>query len=49
MNESKTTFFKMRLTPEEKEKLAAYAEKRNLTMSDAIKKHCKEIFNQEEE
>lgn len=47
MNESKTTFFKMRLTPEEKEKLVAYAEKRNLTMSEAIKKLCEEIFKED--
>lgn len=44
MKESKTTFFKMRLTPEEKEKLAAYAEKRNISMSEAVKKLCEEIF-----
>lgn len=47
MDNSKTTFFKMRLTPEEKQKLEAYAEKRNITMSEAVKRFCKEIFEKE--
>lgn len=49
MKESKETFFKLRLTTDEKEKLKKYAESRNLTMSEAVRVLCYKIFNQEEE
>lgn len=49
MNETKNVFFKIRLTPTEKQQLEEYANNRNITMSEAIKRLCKEIFNQEEE
>ena len=49
MNETKNIFFKIRLTPTEKERLAAYAEKHKTTMSEAIKRLCKEIFEEKEE
>lgn len=48
MNETKSVFFKMRLTPEEKQKLEAYAEKHKTTMSEVVKKLCKEIFKEDE-
>ena len=37
----------IRLTAEEKEKLRAYAEQRHLTMSEAIRWLCEEIFKGE--
>lgn len=39
-------FFKLRLTKEEKQKLKDYAEVRNITMSEAIRELCYQIFNQ---
>lgn len=45
----KTTKIEIRLTQEEKDKLRAYAEKRHLTMSEAIRWLCEEIFNPTEE
>jgi hypothetical protein len=48
MNETKTVFFKIRLTPTEKRKLEEYAEEHKTTMSEAIKKLCKEIFKEDE-
>lgn len=47
MNEVKNIFFKIRLTPTEKQQLEEYANNRNITMSEAIKRHCKEIFKKE--
>lgn len=47
MKESKTAIFKMRLTPEEKQKLVEYAEKHNLSMTEAVKKLCEKIFKGE--
>ena len=37
----------IRLTAEEKDRLRAYAEKRHLTMSEAIRWLCEEIFQEE--
>lgn len=48
MRESKTELFRIRLTPTEKKLLEEYAEKRNLSMSEAIRELCKKIFYQEE-
>ena len=39
---------KIRVTPKEKEQIRAYAEKHNLTMSEAIRQLCYKIFSQEE-
>lgn len=47
--EIKTTRIEIRLTQTEKEALRAYAAKRHLTMSEAIKWLCEEIFNPKEE
>ena len=48
MKDIKTTKVEIRLTAEEKEKLREYAEKRHLTMSEAIRWLCEEIFQKEE-
>lgn len=48
MKDNKETFFKLRLTKEEKEKLIKYAESRNISMSEAIRSLCYEIFYQKE-
>ena len=48
MKDNKEIIFKLRLTKEEKEKLIKYAESRNITMSEAIRSFCYEIFNQKE-
>lgn len=48
MKDNKDVIFKLRLTKEEKEKLIKYAESRNITMSEAIRSFCYEIFNQKE-
>lgn len=37
-----------RLTAEEKEMIVAYAESRNMTMSDVVRELCEKIFKQEE-
>lgn len=37
---------KVRLTPEEKQKLIQYAEARKITMSEAIRQLCEKIFSQ---
>lgn len=42
--EIKTTRLEMRLTPTEKEQLRAYAEKHEMTMSEAVMYLCREIF-----
>lgn len=47
MNETKNVFFKIRLTPTEKKLLEEYAEKHNITMSEAIKGLCEKIFKGE--
>lgn len=47
--EIKEVFFKIRLTPREKEQLQEYAEKHNLTMSEAVRKLCYIIFDKKEE
>lgn len=48
MKENKTKRIEFRLTAEEKEKILAYAEKRNLNMSEVIRELCQKIFNGEE-
>ena len=48
MKETKDKRIEFRLTPEEKEKIIAYAEKHNLNMSEVIRELCQKIFNQEE-
>lgn len=45
MKDSRITF---RLTEEEKEKLFAIAEKRDITLSQLIREICEEIFQKEE-
>ena len=47
--EFKTAKIEIRLTPTEKEQLRAFAEKKHVTMSEAIKWLCNEIFNPKEE
>lgn len=47
--ELKTTRIEIRVTPEEKELIKAYAEKRHLTISDVIRILCEEIFNPTDE
>ena len=49
MKDIKTTKVEIRLTAEEKEKLREYAEKRHLTMSEAIRWLCEEIFQEEKQ
>lgn len=49
MREIKDTFFKIRLTPREKEQLQEYAATHNLTMSEAIRKLCYTIFDKKQE
>lgn len=44
MKENKDVFFKIRLTASEKQKLQEYAEKKGLTMSEAIRELCYQIF-----
>lgn len=44
MKENKDVFFKIRLTASEKQKLQEYAEKKGLTMSEAIRELCYKIF-----
>lgn len=48
MKENKDKKVEIRLTAEEKEKLKEYAEQRHLTMSEAIRWLCEEIFNNKE-
>lgn len=43
--DKKDIFFKLRLTKEEKQKLKDYAEGRGITMSEAIRELCYQIFN----
>ncbi len=45
----KTTKIEIRLTQEEKDLLRAYAEKKHLTMSEAVRWLCEDIFNPKEE
>lgn len=48
MNEEKiikTTRIEVRLTQQEKELLREYADERHLTMSEAIRWLCEDIFN----
>lgn len=47
--ELKTTKIEIRLTQSEKDALRAFAEKRHVTMSEAIKWLCEEIFNPKDE
>lgn len=42
--EVKNTKIEIRLTPTEKEAIRAYAEKRSITMSEAVLMLCSEIF-----
>ena len=49
MKEVKNTTIQIRLTPTEKEQIRNYAEKHNMTMSEAILTLCQRIFYQEEE
>ena len=48
MKETKDKRIEFRLTAEEKEKILAYAEKHNLTMSEVVRELCQKIFNQED-
>ena len=43
--DTRDTYFKLRLTKEEKQKLKEYAEVRSITMSEAIRELCYQIFN----
>lgn len=49
MKENKTKKIEFRLTAEEKEKILAYAEKRNMTMSEVVRDLCYKIFEGEVE
>ena len=42
--EIKDVIFKMRITASEKQKLQEYAEKKGLTMSEAVRELCYKIF-----
>lgn len=44
MKDNKTSKIEIRLTPEEKEKLREFAEKRHTTMSEVIRQMCEKIF-----
>ena len=48
MKDTKEVFLKIRLTKEEKEKLADYAERHETTMSEVIRNFCYDIFNAKE-
>ena len=48
MKEIKDKKIEFRLTAEEKEKIAAYAEKHSLTMSGVIRQLCEKIFLESE-
>ena len=48
MKENKTARLELRLTPEEKEQIKEYAEKRDMSASEFIRWACQRIFNQEE-
>lgn len=43
-NDLKQTIFKFRLTEAEKEKLRLWAQARSISMSEAIRQLCEEIF-----
>ena len=45
----KTCRIEIRLTEQEKEKLKEYAKKRHITMSEAIRWLCAEIFEAQED
>lgn len=47
MKDGKTTRIEIRVTPREKELFKEYAEKHNLTMSEAVRMLCQEIFKEE--
>lgn len=49
IKETKSKRIEFRLTAEEKEKILAYAEKRDLTMSEVVRELCEKIFNGEVE
>lgn len=49
MKENKTKKIEFRLTAEEKEKILAYAEERNMTMSEVVRDLCQKIFEGEVE
>lgn len=49
MKENKTKKIEFRLTAEEKEKILAYAEKHNMTMSEVVRDLCQKIFEGEVE
>ena len=49
MKEVKNTRLEIRLTPTEKEQIRDYAEKHDMSMSEAVLSLCQRIFNQEEE
>lgn len=44
--EIKDVIFKMRITASEKQKLQEYAEKKGLTMSEAVRELCYKIFQE---
>lgn len=45
MKDNKDSYFRLRLTNQEKEKLKEYAASRNISMSEAIRDLCWQIFN----
>lgn len=47
MKETKSIYFKIRLTPTEKRQLEKYAVSHHMSMSEAIKSFCKKIFQEE--
>ena len=47
MKETKTTRLEIRLTPEEKEKIKAYAAEHNKTISAVVRELCQMIFESE--
>ena len=48
MKNNKTEKISVRFTPEEKEMLKEYAESFEMTMSEAIRSFCCELFNKKE-
>lgn len=44
MDNRKTEFIKIRLTPEEKRNFKEYAEKHSMTITEAIRHFCYKIF-----
>lgn len=49
MKEVKNTKIEIRLTPTEKQQIRDYAEKHNISMSEAVLSLCQRIFAKEDE